>query len=212
MALFQPTALFRGAEYITPEYLRGHGIRALILDVDNTLTGPRQPAAAARHCRLAANHEGKRRAAARGLEQHAGRVRPFAQKIGLPYSALCCKPSALRAVARVPRDGRAPLRGGPCGRPGVHRRPGRKPGRGENAAGAAHVSGYKSAYPPSPPFGKARAAPLLRKGRPAFVTARRAAAKTAKPLEKSKKIRYTIYTCEFVTKYYWRIDLYGFCW
>lgn len=39
MALFQPTALFRGAEYITPEYLRGHGIRALILDVDNTLTG-----------------------------------------------------------------------------------------------------------------------------------------------------------------------------
>mgnify|MGYP000594238676 CR=1 FL=1 len=27
MALFQPTALFRGAEYITPEYLREHGIR-----------------------------------------------------------------------------------------------------------------------------------------------------------------------------------------
>lgn len=93
MALFQPTALFRGAEYITPEYLRGHGICALILDVDNTAYRPRQPAAAAPPMTPGCKHEGKRRAAARGLEQHAGPRAPFAQKIGLPYSALCCKPS-----------------------------------------------------------------------------------------------------------------------
>ena len=39
MPLFQPTAIFRGVEYITPEYLKQNGITALILDVDNTLTG-----------------------------------------------------------------------------------------------------------------------------------------------------------------------------
>ena len=207
MALFQPTALFRGAEYITPEYLRGHGIRALILDVDNTLTGhgsQQLPPAIAAWLQTMKESGVRLRVASNNMP---GRVRPFAQKIGLPYSALCCKPSPFGLWHACREMGVRP-----CGRPGVHRRPGRKPGRGENAAGAAHVSGYKSAYPPSPPFGKARAAPLLRKGRPAFVTARRAAAKTAKPLEKSKKIRYTIYTCEFVTKYYWRIDLYGFCW
>ena len=83
MALFQPTALFRGAEYITPEYLREHGIRALILDVDNTLTGhgsQQLPPAIAAWLRVASNNM-------------PGRVRPFAQKIGLPYSALCCKPA-----------------------------------------------------------------------------------------------------------------------
>ena len=38
MRLCAPTAMFRRVTDITPEYLRGHGIRALILDVDNTLT------------------------------------------------------------------------------------------------------------------------------------------------------------------------------
>ena len=39
MPLFQPTAIFRGVEHITPQYLKENGITALILDVDNTLTG-----------------------------------------------------------------------------------------------------------------------------------------------------------------------------
>ena len=34
MPLFQPTAIFRGVEHITPEYLKENGITALILDVD----------------------------------------------------------------------------------------------------------------------------------------------------------------------------------
>lgn len=37
--LFLPDAVFTGAAAITPEYLRENGIRALVLDVDNTLTG-----------------------------------------------------------------------------------------------------------------------------------------------------------------------------
>ena len=132
MALFQPTALFRGAEYITPEYLREHGIRALILDVDNTLTGhgsQQLPPAIAAWLQTMKESGVKLRVASNNMP---GRVRPFAQKIGLPYRALW-------AVACLPRNGRAPLRGGPCGGPGFHRRHGRKPGRGANAAGAAHV-------------------------------------------------------------------------
>ena len=37
--LFLPDDVFTGASAITPDYLREHGIRALVLDVDNTLTG-----------------------------------------------------------------------------------------------------------------------------------------------------------------------------
>ena len=37
--VFMPTQMFRSVASITPEYLKEHGIRALILDVDNTLTG-----------------------------------------------------------------------------------------------------------------------------------------------------------------------------
>ena len=89
MALFQPTALFRGAEYITPEYLREHGIRALILDVDNTLTGhgsQQLPPAIAAWLQTMKESGVKLRVASNNMP---GRVRPFAQKIGLPYSALC---------------------------------------------------------------------------------------------------------------------------
>lgn len=115
MALFQPTALFRGAEYITPEYLRGHGICALILDVDNTLTGhgsQQLPPAIDAWLQTMKASGVRLRVASNNMP---GRVRPFAQKIGLPYSALCCKPSPFGLWHACPRDGGAPLRGCPCG-------------------------------------------------------------------------------------------------
>ena len=37
--LLTPEYIFRAIEAITPEFLRQHGIIALVLDVDNTLTG-----------------------------------------------------------------------------------------------------------------------------------------------------------------------------
>lgn len=37
--LLTPEYIFRAIEAITPEFLRQHGITALVLDVDNTLTG-----------------------------------------------------------------------------------------------------------------------------------------------------------------------------
>ena len=39
--LLTPEYIFRAIEAITPEFLRQHGITALVLDVDNTLTGKR---------------------------------------------------------------------------------------------------------------------------------------------------------------------------
>ena len=103
MALFQPTALFRGAEYITPEYLRGHGICALILDVDNTLTAhgsqelPPDVAAWLDTMRAAGV---KLTIASNNMP---GRVAPFAKRVGLEYQAFCCKPSpfGLRRARRA---------------------------------------------------------------------------------------------------------------
>ena len=38
MALFAPDYIFERVEAITPAFLAAHGIKALVLDVDNTLT------------------------------------------------------------------------------------------------------------------------------------------------------------------------------
>ena len=109
MRLFAPTALFRRVTDITPEYLHGHGIRALILDVDNTLTAhgsqelpPDVDAWLQQRCKegirlmIASNNMPKR-------------VAPFAKRVGLDYRAFCCKPSPLglyraRRAMGVPRS------------------------------------------------------------------------------------------------------------
>lgn len=108
MRLFAPAAIFRRVTDIAPEYLRAHGICALILDVDNTLTAHgsqelapevaawlRQMRAAGIRLVIASNNMPKR-------------VAPFAKRVGLDYLAFCCKPSPLglsraRRVMGVPR-------------------------------------------------------------------------------------------------------------
>lgn len=110
MALLQPAAVFRGAQYITPQYLEANGIRALILDVDNTLTGhgsQQLPPAIAEWLQCMKEHGILLRVASNNMP---GRVRPFAQKLGLSFSALCCKPSpfglwhACREMGVRPRE------------------------------------------------------------------------------------------------------------
>lgn len=93
MALFQPTEMFCGVERITPEYLAQKGIRGLILDVDNTLTGhgsqelPAQVDAWLRAVKAA----GVRLViASNNVEK---RVAPFAQRLGVAHCAFCCKPA-----------------------------------------------------------------------------------------------------------------------
>ena len=93
MHIFQPTAVRERVTEITPQFLESLGVRALLLDVDNTLTGhgsQQLPPAIAAWLQTMKESGVKLRVASNNMP---GRVRPFAQKIGLPYSALCCKPA-----------------------------------------------------------------------------------------------------------------------
>lgn len=106
--LLTPDYIFRSIEHITPEFLRAHGITALVLDVDNTLTGDGSQEldpsvrdwldtmrAAGVTLTIVSNNTAKR-------------VRPFAERIGLAWVPLAAKPLPVGlAVARrrlgVPR-------------------------------------------------------------------------------------------------------------
>lgn len=90
--LLTPEVVFRRVEAITPEVLRQMGITALVLDVDNTLTGDgSQQLDDSVAAWLAAM-----RAAGVSLtivsNNTARRVRPFAERIGLAWVPLACKP------------------------------------------------------------------------------------------------------------------------
>lgn len=90
--LLTPEYIFKNVEAITPEFLRQRGIRALVLDVDNTLTGDGSQQledsvsawldtmrAAGVSLTIVSNNTAKR-------------VRPFAERIGLAWVPLACKP------------------------------------------------------------------------------------------------------------------------
>ena len=90
--LLTPEIIFRRVEAITPAYLRAQGITALVLDVDNTLTGDgSQVLDASVRAWLDAVHTA-------GISttivsnNSPRRVAPFAKKIGLRWVALACKP------------------------------------------------------------------------------------------------------------------------
>lgn len=106
--LLTPEFLFSGAPAITPAFLAAHDIRALALDVDNTLTlhnSQTLPPPVERWL-------GEMRAAGVGLmiasNNSRARVEPFARRLGLPFVSMACKPlpGGLWAAARrlgVPR-------------------------------------------------------------------------------------------------------------
>lgn len=103
MPLFLPAAIFRRVTCISPDYLRQNGIRALILDVDNTLTAHGSQ-------ELPPDVEawlGQMRAAGVRLviasNNTSRRVAPFARRVGLDYQSFCCKPSpfGLRRARRA---------------------------------------------------------------------------------------------------------------
>ncbi len=87
-----PEYLFSGAAAITPEFLQEKGITALVLDVDNTLTGhdSQQLPPAIRDWLDRMRAAGIQLAIA--SNNNEARVRPFAQSIGLDYVAMSCKP------------------------------------------------------------------------------------------------------------------------
>ena len=102
--LLTPEIIFRRVEDITPAYLQSQGITALVLDVDNTLTGdgsqqldPGVSAwleamrAAGVSLTIVSNNTGRR-------------VRPFARRIGLAWVPLACKPLPLGLMVAMVGD------------------------------------------------------------------------------------------------------------
>lgn len=90
--ILTPEFIFRNVEAIRPEFLARQGIQALVLDVDNTLTGDgsqvlddsvqawlQEMKAAGISLTVVSNNT-------------ARRVRPFAERIGLVWVPMACKP------------------------------------------------------------------------------------------------------------------------
>lgn len=90
--ILTPEFIFRNVEAIRPEFLAQQSIQALVLDVDNTLTGDgsqvledsvqawlQEMKAAGISLTVVSNNT-------------ARRVRPFAERIGLGWVPLACKP------------------------------------------------------------------------------------------------------------------------
>ena len=82
--LLTPEYIFRAIEVITPEFLRQHGITALVLDVDNTLTGDgsQQLDATVQQWLDTMRAAGVRLTIV--SNNTAARVRPFADRVGIP--------------------------------------------------------------------------------------------------------------------------------
>ena len=106
--LITPEYVFQDVTRITPAFLAGKGITALVLDIDNTLTADRSQELSAD---VAAWLEEMRSAGIRLTIVSNGtprRVAPFAEKLGLAYVCWAAKPLTLGlSVARrrlgVPR-------------------------------------------------------------------------------------------------------------
>lgn len=90
--MLTPEYLFQDITHITPEFLRQQGIRALLLDVDNTLTahGSQQLS------RPVADWLGQMKAQGVRMvivsNNLRRRVEPFARQLGLEYISMGCKP------------------------------------------------------------------------------------------------------------------------
>lgn len=93
--LLTPEYIFKDVTRITPEFLAQQGIRALVLDVDNTITEDRSQTLAPEVSQWLCDM----REAGIGLtivsNGTAKRVSPFADKIGLAWVSRAAKPFSL---------------------------------------------------------------------------------------------------------------------
>ena len=99
--LLTPEYIFRSIECITPEFLQNHGITALVLDVDNTLTGDGSQTLEPSVCRWLDTMRKAGVSLTIVSNNTARRVRPFAERVGLRWVPLAAKPLPLGlSVAR----------------------------------------------------------------------------------------------------------------
>ena len=99
--ILTPEIVFRKIECIHPDYLKAPGITALVLDVDNTLTGDgsQQLDATVQQWLDTMRAAGVRLTIV--SNNTAARVRPFVDRVGLAWVPLACKPLPVGlAVAR----------------------------------------------------------------------------------------------------------------
>ena len=90
--LITPEYVFKDVTHITPEWLAERGIRALVLDIDNTLTADRSqelPNEVAQWLEEMRKAGVALTIVSNGAEQ---RVKPFARKLGLAYLYRAAKP------------------------------------------------------------------------------------------------------------------------
>ena len=100
-----PEYVFKDVTHITPEWLAAKGIRALVLDIDNTLTADRSQDLPDE----VAGWLAQMKAAGVGLTIVSNgaekRVRPFARKLGLAYLYRSAKPLPLALIVARLRMG-----------------------------------------------------------------------------------------------------------
>ena len=104
MALFKPTFALKSVLEITPASLKLHGIKALILDIDNTLTTHDNPIPAKGVPQWIANMKKHGIKLIVVSNNRAERVIPFARKLKLRFVPNGAKPlpmGILRAVKRL---------------------------------------------------------------------------------------------------------------
>ena len=144
MSIFAPDLYRDRLTAITPGDLDALGVKGLFLDVDNTLTRHRSQYLDPDVEIWLAEMQAAGYALTVVSNSDPGRVRPFAQRIGLRCISFSCKP-ALRLLAGSKTAGPAaePMRRG--GRSGFHRYSGRPCGGGEIHPGHAHRAGNRQA-------------------------------------------------------------------
>lgn len=123
--ILTPEYIFRRVEAIIPDFLARQGIRALVLDVDNTLTGDGSQ-------QLDGSVQAwleEMRAAGVSLtvvsNNTSRRVRPFAERIGLALGAAGLQAAAPGADGGRRRPGGQKIPDGHGGGPDLHRPHGR---------------------------------------------------------------------------------------
>ena len=123
--LITPEYVFQDVTHITPEWLAAKGIRALVLDIDNTLTADRSQELPEEVAQWLA----EMRSAGIGLTIVSNgaekRVRPFAEKLGLAYLYRSAKPLPFALMVARRRMGVRRREMAMVGRPALRRPDGR---------------------------------------------------------------------------------------
>lgn len=92
MSLFLPDFTFQSVVDLSPKFLMDHGIRLVLLDVDNTLAMHGHPMPEEGVLTWLENLQNTGISAAIVSNNSKSRVQPFAERLGLPFVSRSCKP------------------------------------------------------------------------------------------------------------------------